>query len=88
MYGWAGLVKECFLTSCHRLCCVSLRTRLRVGNIVISDLFSRFLELVLSEVAEISTLAAALAVPMRFCSHTSQLIRSARQLHGCRSALS
>ena len=59
----------------------------KLGNIVISDLFSRFLELVLSDVTKISALAATLAIPMRFCTHTAQLIRFARHLHGCRSAL-
>ena len=58
-----------------------------LGNVVISELFLRFLELVLSDVAKVSALAAALAVPMRFCQSTWQLIRFAQQLHACRSAL-
>eukprot|EP01036_Dinobryon_divergens_P023496 gene23496-31848_t len=58
-----------------------------LGNIVISELFLRFLELVLSDVAKVSALAAALAIPMRFCTHTWQLIRFARHLLACRSAL-
>ena len=56
-----------------------------LGNVVISDLFSRFLELVLSEVAEISRRAGAGGVPLAVPVVANLLVRQRPSLRQCSS---